>query len=321
MQKKVLLRILVIISLLAAMPVFAQTADKASEQEPELVIVKYGSVEVKSAFSDAKVYIDDAFSGRVNSVIDSILVGGHKISCQKDDKTVSGEFIIKKNETLRLEARFDSGKMVNVSDIEKAETDKKKKEADIKTEADKKEDDRRKRQQAEEKKEDPQKNAVEDRRSLHLNIIKISFEDKGANQMTVGYETNKKTVSRVFEKKNVTGKLARNKSGMLMCGQGPCVQDWSASFTYSDETGKSDSFVVIWKNTYFEYITPFGLSKSEVDWCLNGICDRQEERANLKTQEMFKERFTLTWSKSGLVIRRTDIMKEIIDSGARLSDY
>ena len=104
----------------AAAPAFAQ--------EQEIVIVKYGTVLVKSPLPGAKVYIDDVYKGAAGVVIENVVTGKHAISCRREDKTVSGMFTVKKNEMLKLEARFDEGKIVDLSEAEKAGVGKKKKE-------------------------------------------------------------------------------------------------------------------------------------------------------------------------------------------------
>ena len=39
---------------------------------------------------------------------------------------------------------------------------------------------------------------------------------------------------------------------------GPCVQEWTSRFFYTDENGKRDAFMVTWKQMVFSGMTPTG---------------------------------------------------------------
>ena len=132
MQRKVWHKELVFLSLLFAAALAFAGMGRGSEQqktgqapEPELVIAKYGSVAIKSTISGAKIYIDDIYKGGTGAVVENIVVGKHVISCRTAGHSVSGTFQIKKNETLRLEARFDEGKLVVLKRPAKVEFEKK----------------------------------------------------------------------------------------------------------------------------------------------------------------------------------------------------
>jgi hypothetical protein len=84
-------------SLFGGVCVMAQEPDQKQGGEEEFLIVKYGSILVKSDQPEAKVLLNGIAIGHVNTVIDSVITGEHPISCVSEDKTVSGPSI-KKNE-------------------------------------------------------------------------------------------------------------------------------------------------------------------------------------------------------------------------------
>lgn len=291
-------------------------AGSAGAEEAELVIVKYGKVSVTSPAPDAKVYVDDVYKGPAGSIIESITVGEHAVSCRTETRAVSGVFAIKKDELLHLEAHFDQNKLIPLAErgkVEKAETEKK-----PKLEAPKP--DKPIKPVVEAKKEE-RKGPEEERRALHLNMIKVFFEDLKAQEARVSHKINLRVISRYAEKKNHMGTYYRTKQNLLLCDAGPCEQQWSASFVYTDETGKSDTISLTWKQTVFNGITPAGTSKRELLYCLNGVCNNNSEGPADKPLVDEAGRYHLTWTRSSLIIRRSDIMKEIIDAGGSLDAY
>ena len=293
----------------------AEEAAPAPEAEPELVIVKYGSVFVKCDEPGAKVYIDDTYKGGAESVIESIVTGEHVISCRIEDKTVSGTFQIKKNETLRLEANFDEGKLVREQSRSAApEPAEKKKPAPVKQEKPKK--------PVPPPKKAELKNPVEERRNNHLNVMRITYEVTDSQDVKITPASNATVISKYSSNKNRSGKYYHTKQGVLLCDSGPCEINWSAKFAYTDENGKEDALLLKWKETVFNGITPAGTSKQELECCLNGQCWKMQEDSKTETQEFsIGERYRLAWNKSSLIIRRSDIMKEVLDAGRSLSDY
>ena len=305
-----LFSILSIALFLPALPIGTGTA---SAQEQEMIIVKYGSLLIKSSEPGAKIYVDNSYKGTSDSIIESIVVGEHVISCTIGDRAVSGSFQIKKNETLRLHALFDEEKLVFLREREpvKEEVEKKKPEP-LKVEKPKK--------PVVETKKVEQINSVEERRKKHLTVMKIDY-DFNEQKMQIAHAACS-MVSKYLEKKDRAGKYYRTKQGVLLCDAGPCDLTWSASFLYTDETGKPDAVLCNWKETVFNGITPAGTSKRELECCLNGQCRKlQDTSATDVKNESELGRFSLNWSKTSLVIRRSDIMKEIVDAGRSLADY
>jgi len=287
-------------------------------EEPELVIVKYGSLLVKSSVPDAKVFIDDTYKGRADSVIESVMVGEHVISCRAEgeDQAVWGTFQIKKNDTLRLEANFDEGKLVayheqqaKVAEVEKVE---KKKPEPVKQEKPKK--------AAPEPRKVEQKNPVEERRRNHLNVIKIDFDITDTPDIRIQHGAAH-SVSKYTETKNRVGKYYRTKQGVLLCDAGPCELMWTTSFVYTDETGKADAVLLKWKETVFNGITPAGTSKQDLECCLNGQCSKMQTASSDAAQDYEVGRYRLTLGKTSVDVRRADIVKEIVDAGRSLADY
>lgn len=292
-----------------------QKQDQAPE--PELMIVKYGSVEIKSSVSDAKIYVDEVYKGSVDEVVESIVVGEHVISCRAGDRAVSGTFQIKKNETLRLEARFDEGKLVVFKQPAKVEP--------IKAEVEKKKPEpgkqgKPKQPPAEPKKAEPA-NPQEARRRTHLNIMRIDYNVTAAQDVEVEHAAPP-VITKYTARKNKSGKYYRTKQGIVLCDTGPCELTWIVSFLYTDEAGKADALLLNWKEVVFNGITPTGTSKRELECCLNGKCWKMQDNSATDTnQEYTIGRYTLSWTKTSVLIRRTDIMQEIMAAGRSLSDY
>jgi hypothetical protein len=299
----------------------------AVSQEAELVIAKYGSVMVKSSVLDAKVFIDDIASGNVNTVIENVSVGDHLVACRAEDKTVSGKFSVVKNETLRLEARFDEQQLIDITEAERAEAARRKKAEAAKLEEQKKALAAKKTEpkKANRKKPGPKKaeakNPKEAFRDLHLNIIKI-YPESEVPELRVTSKVNKQVITKYAEIKDQSGKYYRTKQGMLLCEAGLCKKEWSATFVYTDEAGKSDSFLVRWRELIFNGITPTGTSKRELEVCLNGACQKREDNSMSDTaHELTLDRYSLVWTRSLIVIRRADMIKELQESGGDVENY
>src|SRR5574341_226652 len=74
---------------------------QAEESQSDLVIVKYGKILVKSSAPDARVFVDDVYKGRPDSIIDNIMVGERVISCRTESQSVSGSFTVRRDEVLK----------------------------------------------------------------------------------------------------------------------------------------------------------------------------------------------------------------------------
>ncbi len=309
--------------LMAAALVFAGPGLSEEQQqqsrapEPELVIAQYGSVEIKTPVPGARVYIDDINKGNADDVIESIVVGQHVISCRTDKGEVSGTFQIKKNETLRLEARFDEGKLVLFKQPPKVEL--------VKAEVEKKKPGPGKqgkpKQPPVEPKRAEQTSPQEERRRTHLNVMRIDYEVTAAQDLKVDHAAPP-VITKYKFKKDKAGKYYRTKQGIVLCDAGPCELTWSASFIYTDETGKADALLLNWKEIVFNGITPAGTSKQELECCLNGKCRKMEDNtATDTTQDYEVGRYQLSWTKTSVLVRRADIMQEITAAGRSLADY
>ncbi len=312
--------------LLCALPGLATKGWGEEAAEPELMIVKYGSLSVRSSVPGAKVYIDDVYKGAADTVIEDITAGDHMISCRTEDKAVTGLFQIRKNETLRLEARFNEGKLAVFKEREpsKAEVEKQKPEP-VKAEAEKKKpepvkQEKKPKKPVAEPKKVEQKNPVEERRKNHLTVMKIQFEISDTQKIQIAH-SGVPSIGKYTEKKDHTGKYYRTKQGILLCDAGPCDLIWSVSFTYNDETGKSDALLLNWKETVFNGITPAGTSKRELECCLNGHCSKVQTADADMDKEFEMGRYRLSWMNRKVAVRRADIMKEVLDAGRSVDDY
>jgi hypothetical protein len=321
-------QLVIIISMFVGMSMFqwinvSEALEKAAQQEQdvELTIVKYGSVMVKSSIPDAKVFVDDVYKGVAENIIESVVVGEHVISCRTENKTVSGTFTVKKNEMLRLEARFDEGRLVVTPAVEKVEVEKPEPEKKKKPEPVKHEKPKKPAPVVEVKREEL-KDPQEERRKLHLTTMKIFFEITPSQEIHVDHKASQTTISKYTENKTLIGRYYRTKQNVLLCDAGPCEMSWTVSFLYADEAGKSDAFLLTWKEIVFNGITPVGTSKRVLEWCLDGVCRKLEDTSTADTeQELEMERYKLSWTKTAVTIRRTDIMKEIVAAGKSFSDY
>jgi len=299
-------------------------------EEAELIIVKFGKLSVKSTVPEAKVYVDDTYKGHTDSIIDDIMVGEHAISCRTETQTVSGKFSIKKDEVLKLEARFDEGTLTLLVEHPKpAKVEPEKKpEAEKKIEAEKKtakpaapKPELPKKPVVVAKKEE-KKNPEEERRSLYLNVIKVLFDDIDAQEVRIVHKINPTVVGKFNEKKEQSGTYYRTKKDLLLCDAGPCEQHWSATFSYADEKGESDTFGLNWKQTVFNGITPGGTSKRDLLWCINGACKNLVDATLVNVPQTVEVgRYQLMWTRSSLIIRRSDIMKEVVEAGGALEAY
>ncbi len=275
-----------------------------SAAEPEFKIVKYGKVSVKSTLPDTKVYIDDTYTGVTDLTVDNVMVGERTISLRHGQRTLTGVFTVQKNEVLRLEGRFDENKIVDLGELERVE----RAEAERKRKAEAARPVEQKKPPVVEQKKVEVKAPEEDPRDLHRTLIKIYFDNLGSEAARVQHTVNPKVISKLLEKKNKSGKYYRTKQGVPLCDTGPCEMVWSVSFTYTDEKGKEDSFVLVWKETVFSGATPDGTSKRMLEWCLNGACNRLTDTDLAdKPQEDRVERYRLNWSRYRLTLSRDDV--------------
>jgi hypothetical protein len=94
------------------------------------------------------------------------------------------------------------------------------------------------------------------------------------------------------------------------------------TFTYTDEEGKSDTFGLTWKQTVFNGITPAGTSKREMLCCLNGACQTLVDTLPVEKPQLAElGKYQVTWSRSSLAIRRSDLVKEVVAAGGLVEAY
>lgn len=303
-----------------------------AQEEPELVIAKYGKVLVQSAVPGARVYVDDLYKEPAGTIIEKILAGDHVISVRTDTQVVSGSFTVKKNELLKLEARFQEGKLVSV--VEQAKVEKPEPPAPPKVEetpkAEKLKPEKPKKTApppppppVAAKKEEP-KDPEAERRALHLNLMHVFFTDNAdTHRLRVTHKANSAIITRFQEKKHETGTYYRTRQNLLLCETGPCEQQWSSTFLYTDEAGKSDSFALTWKQIVFTGITPTGISERILLFCLNGDCTTLEDKSNKEFAVVERDigRYNIRWSKASLFVRRADIMNIIRAAGGDIEAF
>jgi len=310
---------------------------------------KSANLEITSSLIGARVYVDDTYKGDADLFIENVIPGEHTITCRAAGQTVSDTFTVRAGETLKIKALFESGKIVDILEAERVEAERKKKELQAKTDAEKQEakaradakaeakrleDQKKKAEEAKRTEEQrksetkrtevtrtEQKNSAEERRELHLNIVKFYIEDS-EQDIVISHKMSQKIISKFAEQKKQTGKYYKTKKDVLLCDSGICVKDWSTSFSYTDDAGRTDAFTVSLKETVFNGLTPSGTSKRDVNWCVNGACKKLEDTdINDKALQSDMDRFTLVLTKSSITIRRSDIAQEIIAAGKSLADY
>jgi hypothetical protein len=156
---------------------------------------------------------------------------------------------------------------------------------------------------------------AQERPVLHRSVFEAFFEDVDEPQSRISlgirHKADPKVISRYTEKKKQTGTYVRTQFNVLICEDGPCEQQWSAAFVYTDEVGKSDTFGLTWRQIVFSGITPSGTVKRELNFCLNGKCEKLEDPrdgyAFGTPQDVNIGRYHITWSKASLVITRLDV--------------
>jgi hypothetical protein len=299
-----------------------------------------GNIDVRSTLVGGRVYIDDVYSGDADVFIEDVPAGEHSVAIRHSGQVVRGQFTLKPGETMMLEGRFDENRLVDLKEVAKEEA-MKRAEAERKVEAE------RKAAEAEHKKEPAAaaakgqdkkkveakktapadakktpKSAEDDRRDLHLNIIRVDFEDSGVSDLKITPKINTKVITNFNDAKSIGGKLYRSKQNYLLCESGSCYRDWTGRFFYIDEAGKRDAFLIRHKENVFTGVTPQGTSKLDMDLCLNGDCKRIAFSAEGSGSVQSKiDRYVLSWSKNAFTIRRADIMKEITDAGGKVPEF
>jgi len=319
MQKRLLV-VALLLTLLPAVRVVAQEKDGP------------GHVDVRSSLVGGRVYIDNEYKGDADIFIEGVKPGEHVITVRQGGRTVVGQFVLKPNETIMLEARFDESRIVDLKDVAREEAAKRA-EVERKAEAERKKKEDIPQAKADDKKKPEAKKAVaavpkphksteDERRDVYLSIIRVNIEDSGATEMKVTPKVNTKTVTNFNDSTNVTGKLYRSKQNYLLCETGSCFRDWNGRFFYIDESGKRDAFLIRWKETVFSGVTPAGTSRVDMDVCLNGDCRRLAYSAeNAAAAQSTFDRYVLSWTKTTFIIRRADLAKTITDAGGKLPEF
>jgi len=293
-----MVRSLFLIILLNSLSLFTDAAGVRAEQ-------------AKPGAPAAKVYVDGVFKGPANKTIEAIPVGEHAISCRTETKSVNGTYVIGNAYVHKWEARFDTLRFRSIAELEpivQAVEPPPPVVIEPQVEVPAARPVKVKKAAAEPAKKEKAKTADEDRRDQHLNIIKVAFEDRDAQEVRISPATNPRTVGKFTKEAKQSGAYFRTKKNLLLCETGPCEQQWSSSFQYTDEAGKSDAFSLIWKRTVFSGMTPDGTSKYELVCCLNGVCQTLSAAGNSSAPaKTDMGRYTLTWTRSLLLIKRSDL--------------
>ena len=166
------------------------------------------------------------------------------------------------------------------------------------------------------------RNTQEIRRRTHLNVVRLAIDRTRQPEIRIAQRPSSSAVSRYAFERKVAGTYYVTKQGVLLCEEGPCTIEWTVKFLYTDESGKVDAFLLQGRDTIFGGMGPTGTSKSRMDWCLNGDCQEVKDmRPDDARKEAIHDRYALFLTKNSMIIRRVDIMKEVLDAGRKLSDY
>ena len=171
---------------------------------------------------------------------------------------------------------------------------------------------------AEEEKRSPE----EDRRRTHLNVIRLSVDVRPEPRIRITVKKHPSTISKYSEEREISGGYYLTKQGVLLCEAGPCTFRWAVKFTYTDEAGRADAFLLQCSATVYGGMTPSGTGKSKLDWCINGDCEHFRDLclSDVKTQ-LARGRYGMSLAGPSLIVRRNDISSEIVDGGRKLTDY
>ncbi|TAN41013.1 MAG: PEGA domain-containing protein [Nitrospirae bacterium] len=84
--------------------------------------VQVGTIELMSLPMGATVFIDgEKKQGKTDMGIRNIKAGQRKVTFERANQRLAGTFTLDPNEVLKLKADFKKGKIINISDLEKAE--------------------------------------------------------------------------------------------------------------------------------------------------------------------------------------------------------
>lgn len=273
------------------------------------VFAESGSLDIISTAVGTRVYVDDEYRGDANIFIRNVPAGERTVMCRQGSRRISGTFTLKEGETLRLEARFDEDRIVDLSLVEKAERSRQKQEKEEKAREDKAERERVAKQ-AEAERARQQKQPVVDEQAMHRDMFSVAFDYTSSNAFVATPSVNSKILKAFSEKKNQTGTFTRAMANTLMCKTLPCTATWSASFTYVDEKGTKENFKLAWTEATFEYVTLDGVSKRELEWCVNNNCLKLRDPDRFESNpKPVIDRYALTWTKSSLAIKRADLAR------------
>lgn len=106
---------------------FKEFREEVIELKPEVkeTIAKVGILELRSVPMGATVFVDgEKKPGSTDMQITNVKIGKHKIDFQRENQNLVGIFNLNENETLKLKAHFKKGKIINISEIEKFETER-----------------------------------------------------------------------------------------------------------------------------------------------------------------------------------------------------
>ncbi len=317
----------------------AGAADQTSPQD--------GNIDVRSTLVGTRVYLGDAYVGDADIFLENIAAGEHMITMRQGSQRITGMFTLKPGETLMLEGRFEENRIVDLKEVAREEAAKraeaeKKAEVERKAEAEReKEREKEKKKPAavaakpepkkhEAKKPEPkkpvvatkQRNPEEERRDLHVNILKVEYtEDPVGVELKFAAKANTKVVTNFNDSSLISGKLYRSKQNYVLCEGTGCSRDWTGRFFYIDDVGKRDAFLIRFRQSVFSGITPSGTTADVMDICLNGDCSQIKYSPGAGgVMQSAIGRYTISWAKSSFILRRTDLMREIIDAGGKFPD-
>lgn len=166
------------------------------------------------------------------------------------------------------------------------------------------------------------RNAEEERRRTHLNVIRFAVDLTPEPRIRITERKHPSTISKYGEQQEINGSYYVTKQGVLLCDSGPCAYEWTVRFTYTDEAGRPDAFLLQCHATVFGGMTPSGTRRSKLDWCINGDCEYFKDLCHDGAKgQLTRGRYTFSATKTAFTVHRADIAREILDAGRKLKDY
>jgi hypothetical protein len=288
---------------------FKEVSENIYQISPESgeTSAQVGTIELRSIPMGAIVYIDgEKKQGKTDMGIKGVKAGQHKILFQKGENNLSGVFKLEPSNILKLKADFKEGKIINISSIEKTEREKQREIEKAKLER--------------EREMEKQRLEAEKLKQERLNMVRkynsISFivgwqEDAGFEPTCPSpggkpaiYERTNYVIQDLDygNRKFTKGKISDSIFSLGKCASGPCAEESPFSFSYIDETNKTDVFKITVIQEQDEGTSFTKPQKFIVEWCINSKCKTSQSNQKLLNNQINFDRYNLRIGCPGITI-------------------